>query len=67
MLRQTAGIPPDALSYQRLLGRDSTQGEALASIRESIELEQAARCEILHKTIGAVNSEIIRIEVADTA
>ena len=63
MLRQTAGIPPGALSYRRLLARGSTQGEALASIRESIELVHDARCEVLHKTIGAVNSEIIRIEV----
>ncbi|MHB8163899.1 MAG: type II toxin-antitoxin system HicB family antitoxin [Methanoregula sp.] len=61
------GYTARCVELSEALGRGSTQGEALASIRESIELEQAARCEVLHKTMGAVNSEIIRIEVADTA
>jgi predicted RNase H-like HicB family nuclease len=59
------GYTARCVELPEALGRGSTQGEALARIRESIELVQEARCEVLHKTIGAVNSEIIRIEVAD--
>ena len=59
------GYTARCVELSEAFGRGSTQGEALASIRESIELVQAARCEVLHKTMGAVNSEIIRIEVAD--
>ena len=61
------GFTARCVELSEALGQGSTQGEALASIRESIELVHDARCEILHKTIGAVNSEIIRIEVADAA
>jgi hypothetical protein len=49
------------------LGHASTQGEALCCICEYVELVHDARCEVLQKTIGAVNSEIIRIEVTDAA
>lgn len=45
----------------------STQKEALASIREAIEAVRFAQNRELHRTISAVGSEIIRIEVADTA
>ena len=61
------GFTARCVELSEALGRGNTQGEALASIRESIELVQVAYSEVLHKTIGAVNSEIIRIEVADTA
>lgn len=66
--QEDGGYSARCIELSEALGWGSTKSEALASIRESIELEQAARCEVvLHKTIGAVNSEIIRIEVADTA
>ena len=61
------GYTARCVELSEALGQGSTQGEALASIRESIERVQAARGEVLHKTMSAVNSEIIRIEVADTA
>lgn len=47
-------------------GYGSTQGEALARIREAIEVVREAQNAQLHKTITAVHSEIIRIEVADS-
>ncbi len=48
-------------------GYGNTQGEALASIREAIEVVREAQNAELHKTIAAVHSEIIKIEVADSA
>jgi predicted RNase H-like HicB family nuclease len=48
-------------------GYGSTQGEALARIREAIEVVREAQNAELHKTIAAVHSEIIKIEVADSA
>jgi predicted RNase H-like HicB family nuclease len=48
-------------------GYGSTQGEALARIREEIEVVREAQNAELHKTIASVHSEIIRIEVADSA
>ncbi|MEI8331724.1 MAG: type II toxin-antitoxin system HicB family antitoxin [Methanomicrobiales archaeon] len=59
------GFSARCVELPEALGRGCTQCEALASIRESIEVSQAASSEVLHKTIGAVNSEIIRIELAD--
>ena len=48
-------------------GYGGTQGEALARIREAIEVVREAQNAELHKTIAAVHSEIIKIEVADSA
>ncbi len=48
-------------------GFGNTQGEALARVREAIELVREAQNEELHRTIAAVHSEIIKIEVADPA
>jgi len=50
-----------------ILRTGSTQKEALTGIRESIEAVRFAQNKELHQTISAVGSEIIRIEVADTA
>ena len=49
------------------LGYGSTQGEAIARIREAIEKVREAQNEELHKTIASVHAEIIRIEVSDSA
>ncbi len=48
-------------------GYGSTQGEAIASIREAIEVVREAQNAELAKTIASVHSEIIKIEVADSA
>ena len=42
-----------------------TPGEALSRIREEIITVREARNEELHKTIPAIGSEIIMIDVAD--
>jgi predicted RNase H-like HicB family nuclease len=48
-------------------GYGNTQGEAIARIREAIEVVREAQNAELHKTIASVHSEIIKIEVADSA
>ncbi len=48
-------------------GYGSTQGEAIARIREAIDVVREAQKEELHRTIASVHSEIIKIEVADSA
>ena len=48
-------------------GHGSSQAEAIARIKEAIEVVREAQKEELHKTIAAVHSEIIRIEVTDSA
>ncbi len=47
-------------------GYGNSQGEAVARIREAIDVVREARNAELHRTIAAVHSEIIKIEVADT-
>jgi hypothetical protein len=48
-------------------GYGNTQGEAIAKIKAAIEVVREAQNAELHKTIASVHSEIIRIEVADSA
>jgi predicted RNase H-like HicB family nuclease len=45
----------------------ANKSEALARLRDAIERVQQAQHEELHQTIQSVTSEIIKIEVADTA
>jgi predicted RNase H-like HicB family nuclease len=48
-------------------GYGNSQGEALARIREAIEVVREVQNAELHKTIAAVHSDIIKIEVADSS
>ncbi|MFA7694467.1 MAG: type II toxin-antitoxin system HicB family antitoxin [Methanoregula sp.] len=45
----------------------ANKGEALARLKEAIRKVQQARQAVMHRLIQSLSSEIIRIEVADTA
>jgi predicted RNase H-like HicB family nuclease len=45
----------------------ANKSEALARLKDAIEQVQQAQYEELHRTIQSVTSEIIKIDVADTA
>jgi predicted RNase H-like HicB family nuclease len=64
---QKGGFTARCVEIPGAAGYGSTQGEALARIREAIEVVREAQNAELHKTIAAVHSEIIKIEVADSA
>jgi len=50
-----------------VLCHGETQTDAFACMRDKIERVTMARNEELHRIIASPNSEIFRIEVADTA
>ncbi len=61
------GYSARALEIPGTLCFGSTQKEALASIREAIVEVRYAQNREIHDTMSATSSEIIKIEVADTA
>jgi predicted RNase H-like HicB family nuclease len=64
---EKGGFTARCVEIPGALGHGNTQADAMARIREAIEQVRQAQNEELQKTISAVHSEIIRIEVADSA
>jgi predicted RNase H-like HicB family nuclease len=64
---EKGGFTARCVEVPAACGHGSTQGEALARIKEAIEVVRQAQNDELHKTIAAVHSEIIKIEVADSS
>jgi predicted RNase H-like HicB family nuclease len=64
---EKGGFTARCVEIPGALGHGSTQGEAIEKIKEAIEKVRQAQNEELHKTIASLHSEIIRIEVADSA
>jgi predicted RNase H-like HicB family nuclease len=65
--RASGGYIARCVEIPGALAEGDMPSEALARIREEIEAVREARNELLHRTIPAVGSEIIMIEVADAA
>jgi predicted RNase H-like HicB family nuclease len=64
---QDTGYIARCVEIPGAIGHGDSRGEALARIREAIELVQKTRHDELHTLIHEVRSEIIKIEVADAA
>lgn len=64
---EKGGFTARCVEIPGVCGHGNTQGEALARIKGAIEVVRQAQNDELHKTIAAVHSEIIRIEIADSA
>jgi predicted RNase H-like HicB family nuclease len=64
---EKGGFTARCVEIPGALGHGNTQSEAMAAIKEAIEQVRQAQNKELQRTISAVHSEIIRIEVADSA
>jgi len=64
---ESGGFSARCVEIPSARGYGSSQGEALARIKEAIEVVREAQNAELAKTIASVHSEIIKIEVADSA
>jgi predicted RNase H-like HicB family nuclease len=64
---EKGGFTARCVEIPKARGHGGTQGEAIARIKEEIEQVRQVQNAELHSIIASVHSEIIKIEVADSA